>query len=397
MRAALHAALATLALLLAIALAWTLWRWTARHLMRLANAYADKVAVGGAAVVSRAALIVSARRAVALVGLATMLLLTWQWAGFVLGQFPYTRPWSEGLTSFLVSTLVGMLMATVRALPELFVALAIFVIAGFFDRLQRGFFQQVIHGQVVVGIIDRETATPTRRLVSLAIWLFAIAMAYPYIPGSDTEAFKGLSVLIGLMVTVGASGIVGQVMAGLILTYTRTFRHGEYIRVADREGTVIRMSAFTTFLRTGLGEELALPHTFVLGNVVTNFSRETHGPGFMVDIAVTIGYDAPWRQVHALLLEAASRTEGVLAEPKPKVYQTALSDFYVEYKLVCQASPADPQARAALTSALLRGDPGRVQRGRRADHVAALPGRPGAAEGRAAGATLGRRTPREGG
>jgi len=141
-------------------------------------------------------------------------------------------------------------------------------------------------------------------------------------------------------------------MAGLILTYTRTFRHGEYIRVADREGTVIRMSAFTTFLRTGLGEELALPHTFVLGNVVTNFSRETHGPGFMVDIAVTIGYDAPWRQVHALLLEAASRTEGVVADPKPKVYQTSLSDFYVEYKLVCQASPADPQARAALISAL---------------------------------------------
>jgi len=352
LRAAMHAALATFVWMIALLLAWALWRWTARHLMRLANAYAEKVAVGGAAVVSRDALIASARRVVAVVGIATMLLLTWEWLGVVLGLFPYTRPWSEGLNSFLVSSLVGILVAIARALPELFIAVAIFVIAWFVDRLQRGFFEQVIRGRVVLGLIDRETAAPTRRLASIAIWLFAIAMAYPYIPGSDTEAFKGLSVLIGLMVTVGASGIVGQVMAGLILIYTRTFRTGEYIRVADREGTVTRMGAFTTFLRTGLGEELALPNTFVLGNVVTNFSRESRGPGFMLDVSVTIGYDAPWRQVHALLLEAASRTEGVLAEPKPKVYQTALSDFYVEYKLVCQASPADPQARAALASAL---------------------------------------------
>lgn len=352
LRASMHAALATFVWLIALLLAWALWRWTARHLMRLANAYADKVAVGGAAVVSRDALIASARRLVAIVGAATMLLLTWEWLGVVLGLFPYTRPWSEGLTSFLVTSLLGILVAVVRALPELFIAVAIFAIAWFVDRVQRGFFEQVIRGRVVFGLIDRDTATPTRRLVSLAIWLFAIAMAYPYIPGSDTEAFKGLSVLIGLMVTVGASGIVGQAMAGLILMYTRTFRPGEYIRVADREGTVARMGAFTTFVRTGLGEELALPNAFVLGNVVTNFSRETHGPGFMVDVAVTIGYDAPWRQVHALLLEAASRTGGVAADPKPKVYQTALSDFYVEYKLVCQASAADPQARAALVSAL---------------------------------------------
>jgi small-conductance mechanosensitive channel len=352
LRAAMHAALATFVWMITLLLAWALWRWTARHLMRLANAYADRVAVGGAAVVSRDALIASARRVVAVVGVATMLLLTWEWLGVVLGLFPYTRPWSEGLTSFLVTSLLGILVAILRALPELFIAVAIFVIAWFVDRVQRGFFEQVIRGRVVLGLIDRDTATPTRRLVSIAVWLFAIAMAYPYIPGSDTDAFKGLSVLIGLMVTVGASGIVGQAMAGLILMYTRTFRPGEYIRVADREGTVTRMGGFTTFVRTGLGEELALPNAFVLGNVVTNFSRETRGPGFMLDVPVTIGYDAPWRQVHALLLEAASRTQGVRAEPEPRVYQTALSDFYVEYRLVCQASAADPQARAALASSL---------------------------------------------
>lgn len=351
-RAALRAAIATIVWIAALALAALLWRWSARRLMRVADEHAEKLAVGGAAVVSREGLIHFARRVVAFVGVLTLVLLTWEWLGYVLGLFPYTRPWSEGLTSFLVSTALGILVAIARALPELFIAIAIFVIAWFVDRLQRGFFDQIASGRVAWGALDRDSAPATRRLVTIAIWLFAAAMAYPYIPGSETEAFKGLSVLIGLMVSVGASGIVAQAAAGLILMYTRTFRPGEYIRVADREGTVVRMGMFTTAVRTGLGEELALPNAFVLGNVVTNYSRAAQGRGFVVDTTVTIGYDAPWRQVHALLVEAASKTEGVLAEPKPQVFQVALSDFYVEYRLVCQALALDAVRRAELMSAL---------------------------------------------
>jgi len=142
-------------------------------------------------------------------------------------------------------------------------------------------------------------------------------MAYPYIPGAQTDAFKGLSVLLGLMVSVGASGIVGQAASGLILMYTRTYRPGEYVRVSEQRGTVVALGLFTTRMRTGLGEELTLPNSMVLATVTKNYSRAVKGTGFILDTVVTIGYDAPWRQVQAMLVEAAVRTDGVVRDPMP--------------------------------------------------------------------------------
>jgi len=180
-------------------------------------------------------------------------------------------------------------------------------------------------------------------------------MAYPYLPGAQTEAFKGMSVLLGLMVSLGASSIVGQGAAGLILTYTRTMRAGEFVRVGDHEGTVTRMGMFTTTIRTGLGEELTLPNSMITSTVTKNYSRAVHGPGFIVDTVVTIGYDTPWRQVEAMLIEAAHRTPGILHAPAPRVFQTALSDYYPEYRLVAQAIPSEPRPRAEIMS-LLHGN-----------------------------------------
>jgi small-conductance mechanosensitive channel len=177
-------------------------------------------------------------------------------------------------------------------------------------------------------------------------------MAYPYIPGADTDAFKGVSVLLGLMVSVGASGIVGQAASGLILMYTRTYRPGEFVRVADHEGTVMHLGMFTTRVRTGMGEELTLPNSMVLGTITKNYSRAVRGEGFIVDATVTIGFDTPWRQVNAMLIEAALRTPGVCADPVPRVFQIALSDFYVEYRLVCQAVPTEDVPRAVVVSAV---------------------------------------------
>jgi small-conductance mechanosensitive channel len=134
--------------------------------------------------------------------------------------------------------------------------------------------------------------------------------------------------------------------------YTRTFRPGEFVRIADHDGTIVEMGMFTTRVHTGLGEELTLPNTLVLGSVIRNYSRTVKDHGFVVNTQVTIGYDAPWRQVHAMLVEAARRTPGVLTDPPPRIFQSALSDFYVEYHLVCQAIPRDPRPRAEVLSNL---------------------------------------------
>jgi len=178
------------------------------------------------------------------------------------------------------------------------------------------------------------------------LWLFALVMAYPYLPGAQTDAFKGLSVLVGLMVSIGASSLVAQAASGLILMYARTLRAGEYVKIGDAEGTVVELGLFATRIQTGTGEELILPNAFVVANTTRNFSRTVPGRGFVLQVTVTIGYSTPWRQVHAMLLEAARRTHGILVEPPAYVIQSALSDFYVEYKLVAYAGPEAPAQRA---------------------------------------------------
>jgi small-conductance mechanosensitive channel len=138
----------------------------------------------------------------------------------------------------------------------------------------------------------------------------------------------------------------------MILTYGRSFRKGEYVRIADQEGTVTEMGIFTTRIRTGMGEELTISNASILGATTKNYSRAVQGAGFMLDTEVTIGYDTPWRQVHALLIEAAKRTEGISLNPAPQVFQTALNDWYPVYRVVCQATPTEPRPRAILLSVL---------------------------------------------
>jgi small-conductance mechanosensitive channel len=197
--------------------------------------------------------------------------------------------------------------------------------------------------------MDRDIARPTRKLTTVVIWLFALAMAYPYLPGAQTEAFKGLSVIVGLMISIGASSVVGQAASGLVLMYSRTFRPGEYVQIGDKEGTVKELGMFATRVLSPSGEELVLPNSYVLGQSTRNHSRLANG-GYSVDTTVTIGYDTPWRQVHAMLEQAAAQTDDIREYPAPYVSQKALSDFYVEYRLVARADADKP--RPAVLSAL---------------------------------------------
>ncbi|HGY9625888.1 TPA: mechanosensitive ion channel family protein [Pseudomonas putida] len=280
-----------------------------------------------------------------------LLLFSYQWMSFVLSQFPYTRPWGESLNVYLLRLVDYLLSGILDAIPGVAVALSIFFIA----RGVSGFCKRALERMSRPGTLrwlTAETLQPTTRLVSLAIWLFALVMAYPYLPGSDSDAFKGLSVLLGLMISLGATNVVGQGVAGLILTYTRTLRVGEFVRVGEYEGTVMEVGMFTTTIRTGLGEVLTIPNSMITGSVTKNYSRIVVGQGYIVDTVVTIGYDTPWRQVHAMLVEAARRTHGILEQPAPQVFQTALSDFYPEYRLVAQAVPSEPRPRAELLSML---------------------------------------------
>ena len=283
---------------------------------------------------------------------AVGLLLAELWLTFVLRQFAYTRPWGERSTTWLVEVAGGFVGAIAGALPGLAVAVLIFVLARMATRASTHFLERVARGETHLGWLDTDTAMPTRRLVNVVIWLFALAMAYPYLPGADSDAFKGVSVLAGLMLSLGASGVVGQAMSGFSLMYSRSLRVGEYVKIGDTEGTVVELGLFATRIHTGMGEEVTLPNTVIFSQPVRNFSRLVRGGRFVLHTAVTIGYNTPWRQVHAMLLEAARRTTGVAQEPPPSVVQTALSDFYVEYRLCAQSTQAAAQRRVESMSEL---------------------------------------------
>jgi small-conductance mechanosensitive channel len=239
----------------------------------------------------------------------------------------------------LAAILTQLARAAVSALPGVFVVVLIALLARAAIHMSALLFEQVESGSLHLSWIDQETVRPTRRLFSLVIWCFALAMAYPYLPGSGSEAFKGVSVLVGVMVSLGGSSVIGRAAAGLTLMYSRSFRRGDYVRIGDTEGTVEEIGMFTTQLRTGLGEALTIPNSMVVAKVTRNYSRAAAGTGFLVDTCVTIGYSTPWRQVEAMLLDAARRTQALVSAPTPFVRQTSLGDFFVEYRLVAFAPP----------------------------------------------------------
>lgn len=345
----LLATLAWLALLRAV-------RWldlrAGQRLRDAAGQQAARLRPFGVAMLDPIYLRTAARKLVRWLAWATALVLSYLWLNLVLELIPHTRPLGDRLTLLLVDVLSTIGQSVLHAIPGLLFVAAIFVIARFITRTGRAFFDRVHRQRLTIGWLDRDTAPPTAAIFSVVVWLFALAMAYPYLPGSQTQAFQGLSVLVGLMVSIGASGTVSQAASGLMLMYTRAYRVGEFVRIQDTEGTVVELGLLATRIRTGMGEEVMLPNTMVLGNTSRNYSRAVPGTGFVLDTAVTIGYDAPWRQVHAMLVEAARRLEAVSDTPAPRVVQTALSDYYVEYRLIAYSRLEAPVPRAEALSQL---------------------------------------------
>jgi small-conductance mechanosensitive channel len=333
---------------------WLLARGTRWIRGRLSGAMAnsEKLQVGGMHLLDASHVLNFARGIVTLIAWIVALFLASAWLTFVLERFPYTRPWGEGLEGNLIDLLRQIAVAISEAMPGLLLVVVIMFLGRVLVRIGGTFFRRVEDGKVQLAWIDPETARPTRRIFNFAIWVFALAMAYPYLPGAGTEAFKGLSVLVGVMVSIGGASVVGQAFSGLILMYLKSFRRGDYVRIGDSEGTVIELGTFTTRIRTGLGEEITLPNSNVMNTTTKNYSRAFPGTGCVVDTTVTIGYSTPWRQVHAMLEEAARRTTDIASTPEPFIRKTALSDFYVEFRLVAYTPSASPERRADVLNRL---------------------------------------------
>lgn len=285
-----------------------------------------------------------------LVTMAVGLVAAYVWLAFALEQFPFTQPWGSRLGQYLSALLGGLALGAIQAVPGLFAVLVIFFVTRLVAQAAAGFFGAVEQGRVKVHWLQPETAKATNRLAVVGIWLFGVTIAYPYIPGSDTDAFKGVSVFAGLMISLGSAGLVNQVMSGLVVVYARALKPGDFVEAGGTVGIVSEVGLLSTKVVTPRREEVTIPNAVLVGGKVTNYSKLAEPDGAVVSTTVTIGYDAPWRQVQSLLLGAAGRTPGVRAQPEPFVLQRALSDFYVEYELRFHVTR--PQDRLAVLSTL---------------------------------------------
>jgi len=343
---------ATLLLAVVLRSLFLLHRWIGKRLAHAINRHLGRVKVKNVRVLDAEHYLQFMRHCVNLLIWALRLVAAYLWLAFVLAKIPYSRSWGERLQDYLINVVSDVAQGILSALPGLVLVAVIVVIVRLVMLTLGSVFQRVESGELQAGWLDKDTAVPTRRITNVVIWLFALAMAYPYLPGAKTAAFQGLSVLVGLMVSIGASSIVSQGASGLILMYSRSLRKGEYVRVGEVEGTVMELGMFETRLRTGLGEEVTMPNAWVLSNTSKNYSRAYPGAGFVLDTTVTIGYDTPWRQVHAMLELAALRTEDIAKSPKPYVTQVALTDFYPEYRLVAYVTAEAPRQRAEVLNRL---------------------------------------------
>lgn len=329
LRATAAAAVATLALIAALALLIA----TRRFLLKRVHAVHAKVVHPRFGVDVGRYLFKAEAVAVRAVSVSIGAVLVYAWLSFVLMRFAYTEPWGHALGEYLVALFTTLGLDALHALPGLFAVLVIFVVARFLVRVVSVFADAVAQRRIQVSWLRPETVVATRRVVVVMIWLFAIIVAYPYIPGSSTEAFKGVSVFAGLMLTIGSAGFIGHLMAGLLVVYSRALHEGEMVKVGDTIGVVTQVGPLSTKVMTQSMEEVTIPNAVLMSSTVVNYSRLAGTGGAILSTRVTIGYDVPWRQVYAMLLLAAERTKSVRKQPKPFVLQNSLSDFYVEYEL----------------------------------------------------------------
>jgi small-conductance mechanosensitive channel len=253
--------------------------------------------------------------------------------GYALSLFPWTRDVAATLDTEIRATVRGGLRAIVEYLPNLFYIAVLALVFRVLVRFARLFFERVASGQLRIEGFHAEWGAPTFQIVRVLLVAFAIAVIFPYMPASDSRAFQGVTVLLGVVVSFGSASAVANLIGGLVLTYMRALAVGDRVRIGDAEGDIVGRDAFVVRMRTVKNVEITIPNATVLSGPIVNFSPATRESGVLLYTRVTIGYDVPWRQVHELLFEAARRTPRVLAEPAPFVLQTALDDSYVHYEL----------------------------------------------------------------
>jgi small-conductance mechanosensitive channel len=286
-----------------------------------------------------------------LLGLARILrvliivVLLFYYLPLVFSFFPWTRGFAGTLLSYVLTPLGQAGRGFVAYLPDLFAIAVIVVVVRYLLKFIHLFFLGIERGAITIPGFYRDWGEPTYKIVRFLVIVFAAVMMYPYLPGSDTDAFKGISIFLGVLVSFGSSSAIANIIAGVVMTYMRPFQIGDRVKISDTVGDVVRKTLLVTRVRTIKNVDVTIPNAMVLASHITNYNSSAKERGLILHTSVSIGYNAPWPRVHELLIAAAAATDGVLKNPKPFVFQTALHDFYVNYELNAYTEKPNQMAR----------------------------------------------------
>ena len=279
-----------------------------------------------------------------------LIALGYLYLSFVLARFPWTRPTAARLLGYVLTPFATMGRAVLDFLPNLIFLVVLITITHYVLKVLSLVASGIERRAISVEGFEPEWASPSYRIVRIAVIGFAAVVAYPYIPGSESAAFKGISLFFGLVFSLGASSVVANMLAGYSLIYRRTFKVGDRVKINDVVGDVANMRLQVTHLRTVKNEDVIVPNSVILTSQVVNYTSHAATDGLILHTTVGIGYEVPWRQVEAMLLIAAGRTPGLRPTPAPFVWQKSLGDFAVSYELNVYCG--DAHAMAELYSAL---------------------------------------------
>lgn len=270
----------------------------------------------------------------------------------VLGLFPWTERWAEKLYGYILDPIYSIWNLFVGFIPNIFFIAIICIITNYILNLVKLIFDEIERGVLHFSGFHQEWAAPTYKLVRIFIFAFAFIVIFPYLPGSGSAAFQGVSVFLGILISLGSSSAIGNMVAGIVITYMRPFRVGDRVKIASTMGDVVEKTLLVTRIKTIKNEDITIPNSIVLSSHIINYnsSGDQSDQDLILNTSVTIGYDVEWRKVHELLIKAALNTPNIIKEKKPFVLQTALNDFSVNYEI--NAFTDDPQQMANTYSFL---------------------------------------------
>jgi len=262
------------------------------------------------------------------------LILIFVLAEFILGLYPWTRSISVSLSELFLNPLNTIGIAIIDYLPNLAFLIILFIIIRYILKFIKIVFDGIGRGNIKISGFEPDWANPTFKIIKILIIILAVVVAYPYIPGSDSDAFKGISIFMGVLFSLGSSSMIGNITAGYSMTYRRTFRIGDIVKINDYTGEVTEIKLLITKLKTFKNEEIVVPNSLILNSNIVNYtSALSTTKGVILHTTVGIGYETPWRQVEGMLILAAERTEGILQVPEPFIIQKSLGDFAINYEL----------------------------------------------------------------